>query len=125
MDSHLKVPSSLNQTKTPKQGRQKAHDAPDFQQVFKESLNKQQVRFSQHAKERIEQRKIDLDATDVQRISEALGKAKAKGVKSSLVVMKEVTLVASTTNHTIVTAVDDKNTKEHIFTNIDGAVFIT
>jgi flagellar operon protein len=51
-------------------------------------------------------------------------KARAKGVKDSLIVMGDLALIVNVPSKTVVTAVDGENLKENIFTNIDGAVIL-
>jgi flagellar operon protein len=57
-------------------------------------------------------------------ISEAVLKAQTKGCKESLVVLDQVALVVSVENQTVITAVDARNLRENVFTNIDSAVFV-
>ena len=94
---------------------------------FQELLQKERsskVNLSAHAQERLERRDINLEEKDWQKISEAVDRAAEKGVSSSLLVYGDVALVASVTNRTIITAVDETSSKEHVFTGIDGAVIV-
>lgn len=78
--------------------------------------------FSKHATKRIEQRGMDLDAGRMERLERAVGQAAEKGSRDSLILLDELALVVSVQNRTVVTAVDEANRKEHVFTNIDSVV---
>ena len=53
-----------------------------------------------------------------------LEKAENKGSKDSLIMVDNVAYVVSVENKTVITAIDDQNVKENVFTNIDSAVFM-
>lgn len=82
------------------------------------------VKFSQHAKQRLQVRNIELGQTELTKLSTAVDKAAAKGARESLVLMDNVALVVSVKNRTVITAVDGASLKESVFTNIDSAVII-
>lgn len=96
-----------------------------FQELLREKQGKAgELNISAHARERMEDRDIQLGEKDLQKISDAVDRAAEKGVRSSLLLYGDVALVASVTNRTIVTAVDGESSKEQVFTNIDGAVIV-
>ncbi|MEX1023038.1 MAG: TIGR02530 family flagellar biosynthesis protein [Dehalococcoidia bacterium] len=80
------------------------------------------LHFSKHAARRIEQRGLALDEGRMERLERAVDQAEAKGAKDSLILLDELALVVSVQNRTVVTAVDEANRKEHVFTNIDSVV---
>ena len=80
------------------------------------------VQFSRHAAKRIEQRGLDLDAARLERLELAVGRAAEKGSKDSLILLDELALVVSVQHRTVVTAMDEAGSKEHVFTNIDSVV---
>lgn len=82
------------------------------------------LKFSAHAKERLSMRNINLSAQDLSNITNAVNKAAAKGARQSLLVMNNLALIVSVTNRTVITALDDSNMKENVFTNIDSAVIV-
>ena len=49
-------------------------------------------------------------------------RAGEKGIKDSLVVVDSYAFIVNVPNKTVVTALDQGETGDHIFTNIDGAV---
>jgi len=80
------------------------------------------IQFSKHAAKRLEQRGLDIDAERMARLERAVGQAEAKGSKDSLILLDELALVVSVQNRTVVTAMDEHGSKEHVFTNIDSVV---
>lgn len=80
------------------------------------------VSFSRHAAKRIEQRGLQLDETRLGRLEQAVGRAAEKGSRDSLILLDELALVVSVQHRTVVTAMDENASKEHVFTNIDSVV---
>ncbi len=80
------------------------------------------VQFSRHAAKRIEQRGLDMDPTRLERLEQAVGRAADKGSRDSLILLDELALVVSVQQRTVVTAMDETASKEHVFTNIDSVV---
>lgn len=91
---------------------------------FARALQESRLKISGHALERMQQRNITLDENDVGRITDALDQAARKGARESLFVMKNVALVVSITNRTVITAVDGESARDNVFTNIDSAVML-
>ena len=56
------------------------------------------------------------------RLVEGTQKAGAKGIRDSLVMVDDLAFIVNVPNHTVVTALDQTQADEKIFTNIDGAV---
>ena len=52
-------------------------------------------------------------------------KAAEKGAKQSLFMLRDVAMVVSIKNRTVITAVDRDSMKENVFTNIDSAAVIS
>lgn len=80
------------------------------------------IQFSKHATKRLEERGLDMGAGRLARLERAVGQAEAKGSKDSLILLDELALVVSVQNRTVVTAMDEQSSKEHVFTNIDSVV---
>ena len=80
------------------------------------------VKFSNHAIERMRTRGISFSPEDISRLSDAVGKAAAKGSKDSLILMNESALIVSVKNNTVVTVMDKNALKENVFTNIDSTI---
>lgn len=95
------------------------------QTPFKEHLKKAQtLKISKHAEQRLHERNIQISEQKWQEIQQKISEAKQKGVKESLVVLKDSTLVVSAKNHTVITALSDAEAKSRIFTNIDGTILL-
>lgn len=92
---------------------------------FESVLQKNLLKFSNHAAKRLEQRGIELGSSQLAEISSAVDKAAAKGSKESLILMKDMALIVSVQNRTVVTAMDGSSMKDNVFTQIDSAVIIS
>ncbi|WIV13947.1 TIGR02530 family flagellar biosynthesis protein [Proteiniborus sp. MB09-C3] len=108
------------------QAQQIRRDVPksSFDELLKIEEQKQSIKFSKHAVERMQVRDISLDNMEMTRIEEAIDKASKKGVKEALILMDDKAFIASIKNKTIVTSVNKEQLKNNIFTNIDGAIII-
>ena len=90
--------------------------------ALKESVRKEEIVFSKHAKNRLNERNIDLTKEQVDRLKEGTEKAGQKGIQESLVLVDNLAFIVNIKNRTVITAIDQTESKENIFTNIDGAV---
>lgn len=109
----------------------KAEQTQDNQPLdFGEILSKKTVeinsalKFSKHAANRLSDRNIELTPNQLQRLGEGVNKAGEKGIAESLVLVDQLAFIVNTKNSTVITAMDQKETSENIFTNIDGAVIM-
>lgn len=82
------------------------------------------VRFSKHAANRLASRNIELTSEQLSRLNEGASKAQSKGIKESLVLVDSLAFIVNVPNNMVVTAMNQNETDENIFTNIDGAVII-
>lgn len=98
---------------------QKIADKAAFDAILQDRL-----KLSGHAATRLQSRNIELDGGQWERVLEGVQKAEAKGAKESLVMVDDVALLVSVKNRTVITAVDQQNLKEQVFTNIDSAVIV-
>ncbi len=80
------------------------------------------VRFSKHASVRLGDRNIELSSEQLNRLNEGAQKANAKGINESLVLVDELAFIVNIKNNTVITAMDQSEARENVFTNIDGAV---
>jgi flagellar operon protein len=81
------------------------------------------LNFSGHATDRLKSRNIDLDESDVARLEEAVERAAKKGSNDSLVMDGDNVYVVNVPNRTVITAMDQLEMRERVFTKIDSAVF--
>ncbi|NLX02098.1 MAG: flagellar protein [Syntrophomonadaceae bacterium] len=95
----------------------------NFGQVLEKKLQGE-LKFSQHARQRLQSRNIELGEAEMARLENAVSKAREKGARDSLVLMDNLALVVSIKNNTVITAVDEQSLKENVFTNIDSAVIV-
>lgn len=109
--------------KSPKKN-ENINSKKSFEDVLKKINQNKKIKFSNHAKQRLTQRNINLTKEDVNKISDAVSKAKTKGVKDALILMNDNAFITSVKNNTVITATNGKDLKENVFTNIDGAVII-
>ena len=84
----------------------------------------EQLKFSKHASGRLEERNIRLSKEQLERLQEGRAKAEAKGINESLVIVDRLAFIVNVPNNTVSTAMEQSETEENIFTNIDGAVII-
>ena len=80
------------------------------------------LKFSKHAAGRLEDRNIRMTDSQLERLTEGAVRAQMKGIKDSLVMVDSLAFIVNVPNQTVVTAMDQTETNDNIFTNIDGAV---
>ena len=97
-------------------------DSAPFSQFLDQELS--EVKFSQHALQRLQSRNIQLDQAEMSKLNNAVEKAAQKGAKESLVLMNDLALIVSVINKTGITAMDGASIKDNVFTNIDSAVIV-
>ena len=79
---------------------------------------------TKHAAMRLENRNINLTDEQNNRLRSGVQKASEKGINESLVIVDSLAFIVNVPNKTVVTALDQKEAADNIFTNIDGAVII-
>lgn len=90
----------------------------------KEIIKDENFTISNHAAKRLQDRNISFTDDDMKNINKGINMAKDKGSKDSLILYKDVALVTSIKNRTIITAVDKNESKGNVFTNIDSVVLL-
>ena len=96
-----------------------------FQEILqKQTAGSTEIRFSKHAANRLADRNIELTDNQMERLNEGAVKAGEKGIKESLVIVDQLAFIVNIPNSTVVTAMNQTDTSENVFTNIDGAVII-
>lgn len=112
----------LNSSKTGY--KDKAADI-SFADILKEKQYEvSELRFSKHAAMRLENRNISLSDEQNVRLQEGVLRAGEKGIKESLVVVDSLAFIVNVPNKTVVTAIDQNESDNNVFTNIDGAVIV-
>ncbi|WP_026651285.1 TIGR02530 family flagellar biosynthesis protein [Butyrivibrio proteoclasticus] len=111
----------------------KPQSIPTGENSFAQILNKvketvdnnsstENLKFSKHAVNRLNDRNIALTADQMDRLSKGTAEAQEKGIKDSLILIDQLAFIVNIPNNTVVTAMDQTENKSNVFTNIDGAV---
>lgn len=96
-----------------------------FDQVLQKEVSRQQeVRFSNHALDRLRARNIQLTSSDVSILNGAVQQVADKGGQDSLVLMRDIAFVVNVPSRTVVTALDNVHLHQNVFTQIDSAIII-
>ncbi len=101
----------------------------NFDKELEKSLSKEfpateNLKFSAHAKSRLQSRGIELTPDEIVKMQEAVQKMGEKGSRESLILTDKAAFVVSVKNNTVITAVDKDSMKENVFTNIDSTIMI-
>lgn len=112
----------LNQNSTPVQV--KSEEVLSFQEILDRKSSAEDIRFSKHAAQRLSSRNIELTDGQVERLKQGTAKAQQKGIRESLVIVDQLAFIVNVPNNTVVTAMNQQDTAENVFTNIDGAVIV-
>lgn len=101
----------------------KTNDKVSFQDVLNGVKNKDEgFIVSKHAAQRLNE--INFTEEDMKQIEKGFEIAKDKNSKNTVMLYKDVALIASVENKTLITAVDKERAKDNIFTNIDSVVIL-
>lgn len=95
-----------------------------FDEILKEKISEKSYEYnlSNHAANRLKE--INFNQEDMKNIGKGFEIAENKGSKNTAIIYKDVTLIASVENKTLITAVERERSKENIFTNIDSVVIL-
>ena len=89
-----------------------------------ERAEPRQVAFSKHAMARAEERGIEVTDTLLDRLTDSVERAQAKGATNILALDRSLAFIINVPNSRVITAMSQEEMKENIFTNIDGAVIL-
>ena len=100
-----------------------------FEDVLRQKQNEtvmesSQLKFSKHAANRLNDRNILLTDSQNVRLENGVKQASEKGITESLVLIDSLAFIVNVPNRTVVTAMEQSEATEKIYTNIDGAVII-
>lgn len=95
-----------------------------FESILNQKIKSNELSFSKHAEARLAQREIELNEQEIQKLNSAVLKAGEKGVKNTLILMDRAAFIVNIPNNTVITAMDNNELKENVFTQIDGTVII-
>jgi len=100
-------------------------ESSKFNELLKKEIDRQKgFVISNHAAERLKDRNIVLHENDMKKINEAIDKAQDKGAREALILYKDIALVTSIRNRTVITALDKNNNEGAVVTNIDSVVLL-
>lgn len=99
-------------------------EGASFQDILKQKLGTESLKFSKHASVRLEQRGINLTKNQMDRLEDGAKRAEQKGIKDSLVIVDQLAFIVNVPNNTVITAMDSNEASTNVFTNIDGAVIM-
>ncbi|MCI7789903.1 MAG: flagellar protein [Lachnospiraceae bacterium] len=102
----------------------KTSESLSFEEILQKTQQEGEVKFSKHAANRLNDRNIELTEEQLERLNDGTKMAGEKGIRESLVLVDELAFIVNTRSNTVITALTQGETKENIFTNIDGAVII-
>lgn len=99
------------------------HDETTFKKVLVDVKNKDEgFTVSKHAALRLNE--INFTKEDMKEIEKGFEIAKNKNSKNTVMLYKEVALIASVQNKTLITAIEKDRAKDNIFTNVDSVVIL-
>lgn len=112
--------------KSPKTTQMTNSKGLSFEEIWKQKTGEvnSEIRFSKHASNRLADRNLTLSENQLNRLSEGLKKAGEKGIRESLVMVDQLAFIVNVPSNTVITAMDQAQARENVFTNIDGAVIV-
>ena len=112
--------------KSPKASQMTNSQGLSFEEIWKQKTGEVngEIRFSKHASNRLADRNLILSDNQLSRLTEGLRKAGEKGIKESLVMVDQLAFIVNVPSNTVITAMDQPQARENVFTNIDGAVIV-
>lgn len=93
-----------------------------IQESSDNTISSEELKFSKHAANRLQDRNIVLTDEQMARLNMGKIEAGEKGIKDSLILIDQLAFIVNVPNNTVVTAMDQTENKNNVFTNIDGAV---
>ncbi|MGI5962436.1 MAG: TIGR02530 family flagellar biosynthesis protein [Lawsonibacter sp.] len=82
------------------------------------------VAFSKHAMARAEERGIEVTPHLLNRLTDSVERAQAKGATNILALDRSLAFIINVPNSRVITTMSQEEMKENIFTNIDAAVIL-
>lgn len=107
-------------TNTPKD---KKVAGSSFKDILNEKIEGQKgFTLSKHAADRLKE--VNFTESDMKNIEKGFKLAEDKGSKNSVMLYKDVALIASIENKTVITAVEKNRAVDNVFTNVDSVVLL-
>lgn len=103
----------------------KSQDVPgSFGDLLTSEIEKRQVKFSSHAIKRLDQRSVEINAGQLERLDQGLKMLEDRGAQTAVVMIDSAAYVVSVENRTVVTALEPGQDGKKIFTNIDSLAIV-
>ena len=113
----------ISNTKSNIQNKTGSNDKTSFKSVLDNIKNKNEgFTISKHAAKRLDE--INFTEEDMKQIEKGFEIAKDKKSKNTVMLYKDVAIIASVENKTLITAVEKDRAKDNIFTNVDSVVIL-
>lgn len=123
--NHITNAQALQLQRAVAQNQTQAQKTGQFGNLLQKEISRQnEVQFSKHAAQRVEQRGIEMTDNLLKNLNSAVQKAKAKGAKDVVVIGEKGAFIVNVPNNIVVTTMSETEMKENIFTNIDSAVLM-
>ena len=105
------------------QNKKAVNNQASFQSIL-DSAKSQETGFtlSKHAAKRLDE--INFTEEDMKQIEKGFEIAKDRNSKNTVMLYKDVAIIASVENKTLITAVEKDRAKDNIFTNVDSVVIL-
>ena len=122
----IRANADIKRVEPLQQNNKKQQVSREFQTIMQEALSQRtddkELKISNHAQKRLDQRGFSLAGEDMSNLSQAMEELDDKGSKNSLLFYKDMALIASIDNRTIITALN-QNELDTVM-NIDSTKFI-
>ncbi|MGG7176575.1 TIGR02530 family flagellar biosynthesis protein [Clostridium paraputrificum] len=103
--------------------KDKASKESNFKDILNKTIEeKKGFTLSKHAAERLKE--VNFSESDMKNIEKGFKLAEDKGSKNSVMLYKDVAIIASIENKTVITAVDKNRSTDNVFTNVDSVVLL-
>lgn len=95
-----------------------------FSKLLEKELNKDELTFSKHAQQRVDSRQVEVTPQLMEKLSGAVSQAKSKGIDDALIISNKALFIVNVASNTVITTLNNDESKDRIFTNINGTVII-
>ena len=103
--------------------KKQAQSNKGFKDLLQNKLQSStKLKFSKHAKSRLQSRKINFTKQEASKLQQAVDKAQTKGAQESLVLINDNAYIVSVKNKTVITAMNKDSMQDDVVTNIDSAI---
>lgn len=87
-------------------------------------FEQREINFSNHARQRLDQRGISMTNAEQESISNAMMELEQKGARDALLMRSDAAFVVNVPKRTVVTAMGNQDMRQRVFTQIDSAMML-